>query len=240
MQMQLTVPDRSDFLANLAQVRENIARAAAQAGRRPEEITIGAVTKTFDASAARLAAEAGLNVICENRVQEAAEKFSGTRYGAELHLIGHLQTNKAARAAALADSIDSVDSLRLAQILNREAEKLGRRLRVLVEVNIGEDPAKSGVSPEKTEELCEQIAGMPFLRLEGLMTILPLGCSHGEKMKYFQKISQQYIDLREQKGYTDFRQLSMGMSDDYVEAVLCGATMLRIGTALFGKREYRR
>jgi len=236
----LTVPERTDFEENLNILRENIARAAFAAGRRPEEITIGAVTKTFDASAAQMAVEAGLLTVCENRVQEAAEKFSKTKFGAELHLIGHLQTNKAAKAVELADSIDSVDSLRLAELLSREAQKRCKLLRVLVEVNVGDDPAKSGVSLQDAEALCEQIAQLPSLRLEGLMTILPLGCTHEEKMKLFTKMFSKYVDMRDQKGYTDFRQLSMGMSGDYAEAVMCGATTLRIGTALFGKREYQR
>lgn len=242
MDQILTVPNRADFEANLAEVRETVCRAAATVGRRSEEITIGAVTKTFSRAAAEMALEAGLTTLCENRVQEAAEKFSGfelAQKGGQLHLIGHLQTNKAVRAVAVADSIDSVDSLRLARLISKTAADLGKMMPVLVEVNIGDDPAKSGVAYAEIDALCEQIALLPSLSLQGLMTILPLGCSHEEKLKYFSKLFTKYVDMRDQKGYTGFRQLSMGMSGDYAEAVMCGATTLRIGTALFGKRERR-
>ncbi|MDP4164945.1 MAG: YggS family pyridoxal phosphate-dependent enzyme [Bacillota bacterium] len=236
MPFELATPDKNDFLANLSQVRETIAKAAAACGRKESEITLAAVTKNFDISAGQMAVEAGLDVLCENRVQEAEWKYGESFPGKELHLIGHLQTNKAQKAVALADSIDSVDSLRLAEVLNIAAQKCHKTMPVLLEVNIGDDPAKSGISFSDIDDFCARISALEHISLRGLMTILPLGCGHKEKLDFFSKLYQKYIDIQNQRTYTDFSQLSMGMSDDYAEAVLCGATTLRIGTALFGKR----
>lgn len=233
---ELKIPDAAAFAENLERVKENIALAAQRAGRDPGEVAICAVTKNFDLSAGRLAAGAGIGMLGENRVQEASAKYAGGRFGASLHLIGHLQTNKAARAAVFFDSVDSVDSARLGALLSAAAKRAGKTLDVMAEVNVGDDPAKSGVSCPEARELCEKLAGMECLRLRGLMTVLPLGCSSDEKKRYFDKIRRLSLDISEKVLDNESVSLSMGMTDDYREAVECGSTVIRIGTALFGAR----
>ncbi len=235
---ELTAPDRAAFSENLKTVRARIAEAAASVGRDPADVRIAAVTKTFTRAAFELAVAGGIDAVGENRVVEAAGKYAEGHAGAELRLIGHLQTNKADHAAALFDAVDSVDSLRVAQALERGAAKCDKILSVLVEVNVGRDPAKTGAMPEEIDAICAEVAALPHLRLRGLMTVLPLGCSGAEKMQLFTEIRQKGLDISTRFMDNKTILLSMGMSDDYYEAVQCGSTMVRIGSALFGKRVY--
>lgn len=232
----LRAPSAQAFEGNLAQIRGAIG------GR---ETQILAVTKNFDISAAVMAVGAGIRHLGENRVQEAEYKYMPVRRGEvfgidprgfTLHMIGHLQSNKAARAVALFDSIDSVDSLRIAEVISLAAQRQGKCMPVMIEVNVGGDPAKSGVAVCEVERLAENIARLPCLELSGLMTILPVGCDSSQKTQYFDEIYKKGIDIAPILGNNKSIQLSMGMSDDYLEAVGAGSTMVRIGSGLFGAR----
>lgn len=211
----------------LEQVEERIARAAARVGRRREEITLIAVTKTFPAAAIREAYEAGLRDFGENYVQEFEAKRPQVAdlAGARFHLIGHLQSNKARRAAELFDSIQTVDTAKLARRLN----ECGRKLEVMIEVRLSEEATKSGIEPERLEELVTVVGGMEHLDLRGLMTMPPWFEDPERARPYFAR-------LRELAARFSLPCLSMGMSDDFEVAIEEGATHIRVGTALFGPR----
>jgi len=227
---------------NIAQVRQRIAAATRRAGRNSEDITLMGVSKTFPAERIREAHAAGLRVFGENRVQEFAGKADALRdlSDAEWHLIGHLQTNKAAKAAELFDAVDSVDSVRLADKLNAAAESAGKTLSVLIEINVGIEAAKSGVAAG-SDELEQILLGAPrwgHLRIRGLMTVPPYTEDPEGSRPYFRQLRQirDRIAARElpQIGMTV---LSMGMSHDFEVAIEEGATCVRVGTAIFGERE---
>jgi pyridoxal phosphate enzyme (YggS family) len=206
---------------NLASVRERIARA----GRDPDEIAIVAVTKGFDVSVCRAALAAGLRVLGENRVQEAEQKME-QMWGAEWHLIGHLQTNKARRAAGRFAMIQSIDSLRLAEALSHAR----RDQQVLVEVNVAREPQRSGADPAQALELVTAVASL--LDLRGLMA---MGPSHGDPTPAFNELRTLRDEAEQQLG-KKLSVLSMGMSGDFEAAVAAGSTMLRLGQVLFGPR----
>jgi PLP dependent protein len=226
---------------NVAEVRRRITTAALRAGRDPEEVTLMAVSKTFPPERIREAYDAGLRVFGENRVQEFTGKVAGLRglHEIEWHMIGHLQSNKAAQAAEAFAAIDSVDSLKLAEKLNTSAEKLGKKLGVLTEINVGGETAKSGLSPD-SDELEELLSAAPkFEKLEfrGLMTIPPFTEDAQEARPYFRKLRA----LRDQiagRHLPAIRMdvLSMGMSHDFEIAIEEGSTCVRVGTAIFGQR----
>lgn len=223
----------------LAEVRERIAAAAARAGRRPEEVLLVAVSKTVPAEAVAAALAAGQRVFGENRVQEAVAKASavGAGAGATWHLIGHLQRNKAKPAARLFDVIETVDTLDLAAELDRRAQEAGRRLPVLVQVHIGDEPSKSGVSPARAPALIEAAAGLPHLQLRGLMAIPPPPAAPGDSRRWFallRGLRDRWDGEHCPRG--TLRELSMGMSEDYEAAVEEGATIVRVGSAIFGAR----
>jgi pyridoxal phosphate enzyme (YggS family) len=223
---------------NLKRIRERIARAAERAGRRTEEITLIGVSKTQPASAIREAYEGGVRDFGENRVQEWEGKRAGTEgLAAAWHLIGHLQSNKAARAAKLFHSVDSVDDLALAQRLDRarvEAGLIGK-LRVLIEVWVAQEAAKSGAAIEELPELAENIAELPRLELAGLMCIPPF-LEEAERVRpYFRRLRGLREDLEKRLGFA-LPVLSMGMSHDFEVAIEEGATEVRVGSALFGSR----
>jgi hypothetical protein len=232
--------------ANLAEVRERIAQAARRAGRAPEEIALMAVSKTHPASAILEAIAAGQRLFGENRVQEFAAKRDGllpksarTVLGVRFHLIGHLQSNKAARAAELFDVVDSVDSLRLAERLNDAAARLERQLDALIEVNVGGEAAKSGVAPD-SRELLALIDAQPQLanlNLCGLMTVPPYTENPEDGRPYFCRLRELRDELRKRSGLA-LDQLSMGMSHDFEVAIEEGSTCVRVGTAIFGTRAY--
>ena len=228
---------------NIASIRDRIAAAARRAGRQPEDIALMAVSKTFPAERIREAYDAGLRMFGENRVQEFAGKANALRdlHSAEWHLIGHLQTNKATKAVELFAAVDSVDSLRLAQKLNASAQQLGKKLKVLIEINVGGEAAKSGVAPEslELEELLSAAPELEYLEFRGLMTIPPFNDDPREARPYFRKLR----DLRDQiarrlPGF-NMRELSMGMSHDFEVAIEEGSTCVRVGTAIFGERTRR-
>jgi PLP dependent protein len=221
---------------NLARIRERIARAAERAGRRAEEVTIVAVTKTHPAATIMEACNAGLRHFGENRVQEFENKAPAiSNLEVTWHLIGHLQSNKAARAARLFDRIDSVDSLALAQRLDAAAAGENKQLGVLLEVHLSNETTKNGVSEGELPALAESIATFPHLHLQGLMTIPPF-LENGEGARpFFRKLAA----LRDQLSRNLARPLptlSMGMSHDFDVAIEEGATEIRPGTALFGAR----
>jgi PLP dependent protein len=226
----------STIAANLAQIRERIARAAQRAGRRPEEITIVAVTKTHPAETILAAYEAGLRHFGENRVQEFEGKTSAlANLSATWHLIGHLQSNKAARAARLFNRVDSVDSLALAQRLDAAAAAENKQLGVLLEVHLSDEATKSGVSEADLPALAESVSTFPNLQLRGLMTIPPFFDRPEEVRPFFRKLAE----LREKVARRIAKPLpilSMGMSHDFEIAIEEGATEIRPGTALFGAR----
>ncbi|HKD84774.1 MAG TPA: YggS family pyridoxal phosphate-dependent enzyme [Terriglobales bacterium] len=227
---------------NLAAIHERIARAARQAGRTPEDVALMAVTKTVPAARIAEAYEAGHRLFGENRVQEFADKAGALARlaDAEFHMIGHLQSNKASKAAEIFHAVDSVDSAKLAERLNVAAAKLGKTVDVLLEINIGGEEAKSGVAPE-SEELERILAGgeqWSSLRIRGLMTVPPFMEDPEGARPYFRRLRE----LRDQLARRDLagvklETLSMGMSHDFEVAIEEGSTCVRIGTAIFGERE---
>jgi len=218
-------------------VREAMARAAGRAGRRPEEITLVAVSKTFPAEAIRAAFDAGLRHFGENRVQEwESKQMLVADLGAIWHLIGHLQSNKARRAAIRFHRVDSVDSLPLAQKLDAAATAEGKRLHILIEVHLGDETTKSGVAEMELPALAESLVPLSNLELQGLMTIPPFFEDIHRVRPYFRKLRE----LRERLGSRLGRRLpvlSMGMSHDFEIAIEEGATEIRVGRALFGARQ---
>ena len=222
---------------NLRSVRERVAAACQRAGRSPDEVTIVGVSKTFPPPLVIEACRAGLTDVGENRVQEAAAKIPavealGSR--PRWHLVGHLQTNKVKTALGLFDIIHSVDSLRLAEFISRQVASLSVRqagpLPVLLEINVAGEASKSGLGPEETGPALEQIARLPGLAVQGLMTVAPLVDDPEEVRPVFRELRR----LRDDLGLCD---LSMGMTDDFEVAIEEGATIVRIGRAIFGPRE---
>ncbi|MGO9402014.1 MAG: YggS family pyridoxal phosphate-dependent enzyme [Terriglobales bacterium] len=227
---------------NIAQVREQIAAAARRASRNPDEITLMAVSKTFPAERIREAYAAGLRVFGENRVQEFAAKANALRDlpVVEWHLIGHLQTNKAAKATELFDAVDSVDSARMAEKLNASAENAGETLSILIEINVGGEKAKSGVAPN-SDELEQILQGGPRwrnLKIQGLMTVPPYTEDPEGSRPYFRQLRQIRDSIAARNlPHIGTAILSMGMSHDFEVAIEEGATCVRVGTAIFGERE---
>lgn len=225
---------------NLAIIRDRIAATAASCGRSPGEITLLAISKTFPTESVRLAIEAGTLAFGENRVQEAEAKIRslGSAPGIEWHLVGHLQTNKARVAAELFDMVQSVDSVRLALRLNQSCLEIGKVLPVLLQVDLGGEATKFGAEPSTVRELVQTIADCRGLRLDGLMTIPPFFDDPREARPYFAGLRQLSEVLEsEQPGCLGARRLSMGMSHDFEEAIRAGATIVRIGSAIFGSRQ---
>jgi pyridoxal phosphate enzyme (YggS family) len=218
-----------DIRANLGRVQEAIARACGRAGRSPDHVLLIAVSKTMDVERVRLAIEAGVAALGENRVQEAKEKIAALGHPVPWHLIGSLQTNKARDAARLFDWIHSVDRVELARELSRRAHSAERGLNVLLQVNLGDEPQKGGVAPAELKHLCETVSGLPGLRVRGLMAIPPAAADPEHTRPHFRRLRE----LRDELG---LEHCSMGMSADYEVAVEEGATMVRVGTAIFGER----
>ena len=225
---------------NVAAVKENMRQAALAAGRNPEEITLVAATKVQTSETIRNAIKAGITVCGENRVQELVAKLAENAYeGAPVHFIGHLQTNKVKQVVGKVDLIQSVDSERLLKAIDKEAAKQGIRQNILLEVNIGEEASKSGFGADDILPLVDRIAEFPNVCLKGLMAIPPISYNSGENLKFFQKMFQLSVDIEkkiEDNVMVDC--LSMGMSGDYEDAIAAGSTMIRVGTAIFGARNY--
>ena len=225
---------------NVARIRREIAQAAASCGRDPGEILLCAATKMNDADAVREAIRAGVDCCGENRVQELTEKLSQNAYdGAPVHFIGHLQTNKVRQVVGKVALIQSVDSLKLLAAIDKEAKKQGIVQDILLEVNIGNESSKSGFSKEDILSAVEKSGEFPNICIKGLMAIPPISHNSGENLKYFQKMFQLSVDIKKKIDDNVMVDcLSMGMSDDYRDAICAGSTMIRVGTAIFGARDY--
>ena len=224
---------------NLTKVRENIARAAREAGRDERDILLIGATKMNDAARVREAIAAGLTACGENRVQELLEKNAAGAYeGAQLHFIGHLQRNKVKQIVGVAQLIHSVDSVELMSAISREAEKKGIVQDILLEVNIGGEEAKSGFAPESLEQAAEEAKKCANVRVRGLMCIPPVAEGEHGSLPYFEKVHALFVDINAKLYDNTLDILSMGMSGDYEDAVRAGATMVRVGTAIFGARNY--
>ena len=225
---------------NVAAIRRELEKAALAAGRDPKEIQLCAATKMNDAEAVRQAIAAGVDCCGENRVQELTQKLAQHAYdGAPVHFIGHLQTNKVKQVVGKVALIQSVDSLRLLCAIDAEARKQGIVQDILLEINIGQEQSKSGFREEEILPLLEKIGDFPNICVKGLMAIPPISQNSGDNLKYFQKISHLSVDIKAKKyDNVTVKCLSMGMSGDYQDAIRCGSTMIRIGTAIFGARDY--
>ena len=231
----------SDIEYNYNHIKERIAEAAVKSGRKPEDITLLSATKTVEPEYINYAISLGLDHIGENRVQELLSKYD--EYNLEncsLQFIGHLQSNKVRQIVGKVDLIQSVDSLKLAKEVSRVSQNKNLTTDILVEVNIGKEENKSGVMPEMLEELLYQIKDLPSINIKGLMTIPPI-CDDNNKIRsFFSDMNKMFLDISSKKlDNVSMDILSMGMSGDYYEAILEGANMVRIGSALFGKRIYK-
>lgn len=230
----------SQLEERIAVTREAIAAAAREVGRDPGSITLEAATKTQSAETVRAAIAAGITVCGENRVQELAQKLDAFAYdGArEVHFIGHLQTNKVKQVVGRVDLIESVDSLHLLQAVSDCAVRLGRVQDILLEVNIAGEESKSGFSPEEVFFGAEKALELPGVRLRGVMCIPPAAQDVGGNRKFFRKTYQIYVDIINKMvdNREDVDCLSMGMSRDFADAVREGATLVRVGTGIFGPR----
>ena len=227
---------------NIARIRREMEKAALAAGRDPKSIRLCAATKMNDAEAVREAIRGGVDCCGENRVQELTAKLAEDAYaGAPVHFIGHLQTNKVRQVVGKVDLIQSVDSLRLLEAIDREAGKQGIIQQILLEVNIGEEESKSGFRADEVLPLLEKIGGYANICIKGLMAIPPISENPGDNLIFFQKIYHLSVDIKEKK-YDNVKVdcLSMGMSDDFADAIAAGSTMIRVGTAIFGARNYTR
>lgn len=224
---------------NIAVVRENIARAAREAGREPSEITLVGASKMNDAAACREAIAAGIDALGENRVQEMTQKLGEHAYdGAPLHFIGHLQRNKVKAVVGKVALIESVGSYELLSDINKQAEKLGIVQDILLEVNIGAEEAKSGFLADTVADAAAQAKALSNVHLRGLMCIPPVAEEKHGSVPYFEKVSALFVDINKKLYDNKLDILSMGMSGDYEDAIRCGATMVRVGTAIFGARHY--
>lgn len=221
-------------------VMARVADAAERAGKKPEDIILVAASKMNDAARVREAFEAGIRFFGENRVQEMEEKFSAGAYeGAELHFIGHLQRNKVKNVVGRAALIESVDSEELIALIGKRAANRGIVQRVLLEVNIGGEENKSGVKPEETERLLEIVASTSGIQAEGLMAIPPASDDIASTRRYFDAMRKLFVDISAKKyDNVSMKFLSMGMSADFEEAILAGANIVRVGTGIFGRRNY--
>ena len=225
---------------NVATVKENIVKAALAAGRDPKEILLCAATKMNDAAAVRQAIAAGVDCCGENRVQELTQKLSENAYeGKPVHFIGHLQTNKVRQVVGKVSLIQSVDRMKLLQAIQDEAARQGIVQDILLQVNIAKEESKGGFYKEELLQVVEKCAAFSNIRVCGLMAIPPICQNSTDNDKFFQEMCLLGVDISAKK-YDNVcvNILSMGMSDDYAGAIRCGSTMIRVGTAIFGARDY--
>ena len=224
---------------NIAAVRQNIERAAKEVGRSADEITLVGASKMNGADACREAIAAGIDALGENRVQEMTQKLSENAYaGAPLHFIGHLQRNKVKLVVGKVDLIESVGSDALLDAIHAQAEKLGIVQDILLEVNIGGEDAKSGFAVSELFAAAQRARTLAHVCVRGLMCIPPVAEEAHGRIPYFEKVHALYVDINEKLYDNRLDILSMGMSGDYEDAVRAGATMVRVGTAIFGRRNY--
>jgi len=226
---------------NIAEIRKQIMDAAIAAGRDPAQISLCAATKMNDTENVRQAIAAGVDCCGENRVQELTKKLEEGAYtGVPVHFIGHLQTNKVRQVVGKVDLIQSVDSVRLLDAIQKEAARQEIVQDILLEVNIGNEANKSGFDISEIHGVCERMNEYSNISMKGLMAIPPICHNSGENRKFFQEMYNLSVDITAKK-YDNVRVeiLSMGMSDDYRDAIACGSTMIRIGTGIFGRRNYQ-
>ncbi len=227
------------LVSNLEYVRSAIAQAAERVGRDTQDVTLIAVSKTVPLELVRMAYNLGVTNFGENRVQDALPKIAEFHPSdARWHMIGHLQTNKASKVIGAFASVESVDNLHLAQALERHAAKQGNELPVLLQVNVSGEASKEGMSPDEAPHMARQIVALPHLRVEGLMTIAPIAPNPEETRPVFRQLRLLRDHLRTEIPQCDWQHLSMGMTDDYRVAIEEGATIVRIGRAIFGERVY--
>lgn len=226
---------------NYKVIENNINEAAVKSGRKREDIIFLAATKTVEPQVINHAIDCGLRYIGENRVQELLSKYDDYNLEkADLQFIGHLQSNKVRQIIDKVSLIQSVDSVKLATEVARQAKLHGKVMDILIEVNIGGEDNKSGAAPEKLEELLCNVKDLDGVNVRGLMAIPPICTEKSQVCKYFENMHRLFIDISAKKlDNISMDYLSMGMSDDYQEAILCGANMVRVGSALFGKRIYK-
>ena len=229
----------SEIRENLAHVREEIRKACLRSGRDPKAVTLIAVSKTMPFSDIELALDAGQTVFGENRVQEMVQKAALAPETASWHMIGHLQTNKVRQAVGCAVLIHSVDSAALARKIDQVSREKQTVTPVLIEVNVADEASKFGIRPGELEAMIREISKLPHIRIRGLMTVAPYTPDPESNRPVFQKLRQLAVDItRKNIDNVDMSVLSMGMSGDYVVAVEEGATMVRVGTGIFGERTY--
>ena len=228
-----------EIAENCRLVEERIAAACAKYGRAREDVTLIGVSKTVEAERVQAAVDAGITRLGENRVQELCEKQPLITGEPEWHLIGHLQTNKVKQVVGKVALIQSVDSVRLATQIEKVSAARDLVTPILVEVNIGREESKSGVLAMDLLDLLKKTAELPHISVQGLMCVPPISDSSEKKRNYFAKMHQLFLDIRDKKlDNIDMHILSMGMSGDFEEAIAEGSTMVRVGTALFGRRNY--
>ena len=225
---------------NIQNIRSRMAAAAEKAGRDPKEIRLVGASKMNGAPACREAIAAGIDALGENRVQEMTAKLAEHAYdGAPLHFIGHLQRNKVRQVVGRVELIHSAGSLELLAGIDRQAEKLQTVQNVLLEVNIGGEESKSGFAPEDLYAAAEQARSLAHVRVQGLMAIPPVERVPHGNLPFFAKVAELYVDIGRNLYDNTFIHLSMGMSDDFEDAIAAGATMVRVGSAIFGQRHYQ-
>ena len=224
---------------NIAEIRARIDRAARSTGRTGADITLVGASKMNDAAACQEAIAAGIDVLGENRVQEMTEKLAQHAYdGAPLHFIGHLQRNKVKQVVGKVALIQSVGSVELLREIEKAAAKLALRQDILLEVNIGGEEAKSGFAPEALCEAAALARELPHVRVRGVMAIPPIEREPDGNVPYFRKLHALFVDINEKMYDNELEYISMGMSDDFESAIRCGSNMVRVGTAIFGARNY--
>ena len=224
---------------NIAAIRAQIDAAARETGRTGADITLVGASKMNDAAGCQEAIAAGIDALGENRVQEMTAKLAEDAYrGAPLHFIGHLQRNKVKQVVGKAALIQSIGSPELLAEVDRQAEKLGIVQDILLEVNIGGEEAKSGFAPDAVEQAAAQAKTLAHVRVRGLMTIPPADATREENMAYFEKVRALYVDISRKMYDNGLEYLSMGMSGDFADAIRAGANMVRVGSAIFGARDY--
>lgn len=224
---------------NIAAIRAQIDAAARETGRTGADITLVGASKMNGAAACQEAIAAGIDALGENRVQEMTAKLTEDAYrGAPLHFIGHLQRNKVKQVVGKAALIQSIGSPELLAEVDRQAEKLGIVQDILLEVNIGGEEAKSGFAPDAVEQAAAQAKTLAHVRVRGLMTIPPADATREENMAYFAKVRALYVDISRKMYDNGLEYLSMGMSGDFADAIRAGANMVRVGSAIFGARDY--
>ena len=230
----------SSIEENIRSIRSRMAAAAERAGRDVGEVMLVGASKMNDAAACQAAIRAGIDALGENRVQEMTAKLQEHAYdGAPLHFIGHLQRNKVRQVVGVVSLIQSAGSWELLEEIERQAEKKDLTQEVLLEVNIGGEESKSGFAPQDLYEAAEKARDLSHIRVRGLMTIPPVEQVPHGNLPYFVEVSRLYVDISRKLYDNSFAYLSMGMSDDFEDAIAAGATMVRVGSAIFGQRHYQ-